>query len=287
MTKMTKRHTTMKPIPTINRPSLTALAAVFLIPVALTGTANAALVAHWELNETSGTTATSTVNSPAADGTLNGNAAFGGAASPAPGSTASLSLGGGNASHGMQADKAAMFVDGSFSVATWLYATSTPSVPGFLGVVDATVGGYHHNYQLRAINGDFNFKITDQNGNNAGAWGGTVPLNEWVHVALTFDHTSGVAKIYENGIETGTATMPAFTGFSLAEQDTAGIGDFSGGDNPNGLMDDVAVWDETLSETQIANVIANGAAGYNVPEPATMSLLLLGGLGVLARRRRR
>ncbi len=254
----------MKPMPTINtinRPSLATLAAMFLIPGALPGTANAGLVAHWKLNEASGTTAASEANSPAADGTLVGNAAFGGAVSPAPGSTASLSLNGGNVTHGMTVDPAAMHVNGSLSVATWVYVTSGANNIAFVGNTDTIGGAYQHNYTLRRINGDLHFMLRDSSNNTASFTGGALALNQWVHLAATFDSTTRVAKIYVNGSETGTATMPAFTGF--ASQDKAGLGCYAGGWNPVGRMDDVAVWDEALSETQIGNVINHGAADYN------------------------
>ena len=51
-----------------------------------------------------------------------------------------------------------------------------------------------------------------------------------------------------------------------------------------GLIDEVAVWDEYLTGAQIQAIF--DAATIDVPEPATMSLLALGAVGMLVRRRR-
>ena len=50
-------------------------------------------------------------------------------------------------------------------------------------------------------------------------------------------------------------------------------------------MDDLAFWDETLTDAQIQTIFTNGTNGISViPEP---SAALLGGLGLLALLRRR
>lgn len=52
-------------------------------------------------------------------------------------------------------------------------------------------------------------------------------------------------------------------------------------------MDDIAVWDQALSPTELTSHMTNLGAALNAPEPATMAVLALGGMGVLLRRRRR
>jgi MYXO-CTERM domain-containing protein len=64
----------------------------------------------------------------------------------------------------------------------------------------------------------------------------------------------------------------------------------------HGLIDDVAIWDNVLSESEISDLAGVDRGGYNgrttptgvvvVPEPAAM-LLALVGLALLPRRRRR
>ncbi|KKL54637.1 hypothetical protein LCGC14_2263400, partial [marine sediment metagenome] len=52
------------------------------------------------------------------------------------------------------------------------------------------------------------------------------------------------------------------------------------------LMDEVAVFDTGLSTTDIDTLYGLRDSVVGVPEPATMSLLVLGAVGVLLRRRR-
>ena len=55
----------------------------------------------------------------------------------------------------------------------------------------------------------------------------------------------------------------------------------------NGLLDDVAIWDGALSQSEVS-ALWNGGAGEsaaNVPEPGSLALLIAGGLCILRRRR--
>jgi hypothetical protein len=109
--------------------------------------------------------------------------------------------------------------------------------------------------------------------------GGIVTPGEWTHLTFQYDGTDKV--IYFNGVETlrdagGTLGSEALAviigGHGRDAADPAGM-------SFNGLIDDVRIYDEDLSEAAIM------AAMNNVPEPSSMGLLALTGFLFLRRRR--
>lgn len=102
----------------------------------------------------------------------------------------------------------------------------------------------------------------------------TLSDDTWYHVAFTLSGTSG--DIYINGALDNSATLPVLntpTGTNLF------FGNFSGiMGNFDGLLDEVTVYDRALSATEIQTLAT-------VPEPATLSMLLLGFGGIMIRRR--
>jgi hypothetical protein len=98
----------------------------------------------------------------------------------------------------------------------------------------------------------------------------TIPLNEWVHVAVTFSTVNSEANLYINGVLDATET-----GVTLDISGAgAGIG-YNGSDGAfNGSIDDLRIWNVVRSENEIftnINICLNGSeiglyAFYNFNE---------------------
>ncbi|MGJ8697925.1 MAG: LamG domain-containing protein [Verrucomicrobiaceae bacterium] len=110
----------------------------------------------------------------------------------------------------------------------------------------------------------------------------------WHNIVLSAVH-GGDANFYVDGLLEGTAS-----GVNIGQS-----GDNTNmlmiGGNPDragrefhGLIDDVAIWDRALSASEVGLIFASGSNGVAlgaIPEPSSICLALLGGLGLLRRRR--
>jgi hypothetical protein len=107
--------------------------------------------------------------------------------------------------------------------------------------------------------------------NDYGGWvngGGAVPTNQWTHCALTFDGTS--VRIYING--NLTRTVSGLSGSISATTGPLKIGSRSAGEvavNPavrfNGLIDEVSIYNRSLSASEVSGIYNAGTAGKCLP----------------------
>ncbi len=101
-------------------------------------------------------------------------------------------------------------------------------------------------------------------GGFAGPVAGVVPLNEWTHIACTYDRVA--ARLYVNGSEVasspGTAAIPtASTALGIGKLPQVTSRNF------DGLIDEVELFDRAISSAEIRAIYEAGAAGKIKPEP--------------------
>ena len=121
--------------------------------------------------------------------------------------------------------------------------------------------------------------------------GAYLPMDEWTHVAWTYDGGTGMMKVYVNGVERshsiGTTGDLDTNGLDLFFSWPSGTASPSGNGCFPGYMDELALYDYALTRDQVLARFAGGPP-VAVPEPSTIALLLLGlaSLAVCGLRRR-
>jgi hypothetical protein len=257
--------------------ALVAIAAAALITPQI---ANAALMAHWKMDETTGNTAADSSGNSRDTATGTVDSWVTGSA----GNAASLPR--------LQLDatdsEALRQANGSVTVSAWVNTYATTGDNQYSGIV-----GYE------GTGGDeepYGFKM---NQNDELQWGVSktfVGFNDfhadesngtWTHIVGTFDTTTGVSTLYINGAQQGTANPGVNAIGSSSRTFSFGRYEDKPGFDFDGSIDDVQVYDTALSSSDVSSLFANpGLNLTTIPEPSTTALLGLGGFALILRRRK-
>jgi hypothetical protein len=148
------------------------------------------------------------------------------------------------------------------SMAVWVRFTTPPSGAGrLMTIIDK--GGFSTDYTLLADSADdlLRFYV----GQSVVAASTTaVTANVWMHVAVTYRARDAI-RIYVDGVLEGETTI----GVRMQDDQALGIGEgpYFGGRHFAGVVDEVAVWNETLTPEVIAAIHGLGAAGTPLWDP--------------------
>ncbi len=151
----------------------------------------------------------------------------------------------------------------SFTVALWANSTNNS---GFNSPFTAREDSDSVNGPIIYNNPDGNWSYWAGNNGPSGAWNainaGPVPLNTWVHVAITYEAVETKRKMFVDGVE----VINQILGVSANSQRDIHIG--AGQDNGlnffwNGLIDDVGLFRVALTDEQILTVMNSGVASFN------------------------
>jgi hypothetical protein len=227
------------------------VSSVFVLSVALTGSAKAELVAHWRFDEGSGTLASDTSGN-GNDGTVQGDAKW-----------VAGRLGGALQFNGSNARVVAPNIpldSRSFTIAMWVNAVlyTGEQVVFSTGLTGA------NNTDLHLRIGGVGSGNVPPGGVRMGFYnndldtpGDLILENEWYHITFWYDFENQNRRIYINGVmeaEAGAAPYLGTSGDSV-------IGAWGTGQWFRGIIDDVQVYSHALDEGEILAAM-EGGGGY-------------------------
>ncbi|GAA5481418.1 LamG-like jellyroll fold domain-containing protein [Haloferula sargassicola] len=237
----------------------------FLIPIALTAThARADLIAHYRFDEAASATTAANEVTGSTEG-LVGSAVTTGVTGIAGNA---YQFGGATATQddivdmGTASFFAAIAASGKLSIAAWVNTTDTTgnrNTVVFAG--DDTSSISFTDFGVAAGQAGHEGEVTARNRPNlpgAGAQQGgiystgvTVNDGNWHHLAITVDLSTALLSLYVDGVlantqTMGTADFPTFNNFEIGR-----LGRSSPVDPFQGLIDDVQVYDQALTEEQV------------------------------------
>ncbi|PCJ98193.1 MAG: hypothetical protein COA45_08575 [Zetaproteobacteria bacterium] len=222
------------------------------------------LVGHWELDETSGTTVTDNSSS-------GNNGSMGGgmdAASDTTSGKISTSLnfdGDDNIVIGAAANNFDDIFIGGGTISYWVYPTNWGT---FGRVIDKSdTGTFPPNAGWHSQGTPSIIKFSHAFSTTYGDWetgASTLPLNQWSHVTIAYnsDSTTNTPAIYINAssLAVSTPSTPVGTAVSDAAHPVT-IGSRQGGGNYiTGNIDDVRMYDRTLSATEVSKLYGLGSS---------------------------
>ena len=253
---------------------------ILVLVLGMAGNASADLRGYWALD------------GDALDSSSYGNnGSINGSVSPAPdrfgNPTGAMSFAGGSGDDINVGDPAALNnLTGAMTITAWVYLDSTSPVHGARSSrILAKMGGTRawstgiEKTPVEGVSYPATMQISSNGSDIVGLYEPTLPLDRWVHYAAVY--TPGTSmEIYLDGDPASIRT----TGIPASQFSNNGR-DVLIGNRPDssdcgwyGSLDEVRIYSDALSETEIEAVMA-------IPEPATMLMLGLGGLALMRRKR--
>ena len=223
------------------------------------GSVQADLVAHWKLDEPEGTSGDASILDSGPSEFFHGTPIF------VEDSPVLFEQPGATDDTGTSVDFSVAGIDvpydpalnpESFTFCVWAKARSTA---GFQSVVTSrhdalpALAGY---IVYNDNDGNWNF-WTGRDGGWDGLVGGLVTVDEWTHLAISFDVGTGVKTIYVDGLATSSDTQLYVTNMVQDFHLGAG-GDFGTQYFFDGSLDDAALWSVALEEEDILTIMDDG-----------------------------
>ena len=148
------------------------------------------------------------------------------------------------------ADHTSLDITGDLTIALWI---QMHSLGGWKQIfTKGGNGSFEQNvYSLSLYNNTIRFFRDDDDSSGLTA-SGTLNANTWYHIAVVFDDSEDNVKIYVNAVEKVSGTQDSTTS---ANSSVLTIGGDADGDYEiDGYMDEVAIWNDALSASEISAV---------------------------------
>lgn len=231
-------------------------------------------VSYWKFDETSGTNADDAWNTNENDGTTETGATWT-TTTAGLNSSGAISLDGTTAGQVNVSDHSSLDITGAISVEAWVNVNTHVAWAGIVNKGPAATPAY---VLMMYSDGRPYFQVKDSANTTRNCYSTSIPvlaLDTWYHLVGVFDGED--ISIYINKSE----YKKDFTGaFTIRTNDDALVIGAIGTSEFNGIVDDVKIYDKALLSAEVTQ-------NYNaIPEPATITLLLLGLPFTLRRRKR-
>ena len=166
-----------------------------------------------------------------------------------------------------------------FTIDAWIF----PMGPSFFGTSHPGPGPIAEFFDAVSFfqhpsDGDLHLALRDTGGpiTTYTASGGITP-NAWNHAAVTYSSSTGIAKFYANGVQTGsynfgTITLPSSADFYIGNRAVGSYG--QDGVTYNGVIDEVHLFSRVLAASEIQAINAAGSAGLCQNAPQQLANLL-------------
>ena len=212
------------------------------------GAASTAPIAHWKLDETSGTTAVDSVGGH--DGALTGSSWSTGKVDGGliiDGSTEKVQI----------PHDVTLSLTNAFTLTAWINTDAIS--PGYETVIGKT-NGIVDNYWFGIVSDEvvLEFLITGTR-YTFSTTGANLLADTWYHISASFDDVNDSVRLYIDGVETLSDT---FLQTPVANTADVIIGNSVYlNENWNGVLDDIRIYDSALSASEIASLYTAGTGG--------------------------
>ncbi len=206
------------------------------------------LVAHWKMNESSGTQAQNNVSTNHA--TLVNGPTF---TSGRWGN--SLRLDGSN-DYARAAHETAISPVNNLTLSAWVYLETIPTAGRYQITIHKGANTTDWNYGLGITNRKVLFDFASLAGGEQEFTGGTInTARRWYHIAATFDDTANSVKLYIDGLVVATLST---TAAPLANTGQLWLGSSPFNDFLHGRIDDARIYERVLNPAEIQTLYNGG-----------------------------